>query len=75
LSIAEREKISRGVVAGRSLRSIAASINRAPSTVSREINRNGGREHYRANVAEEAAWNRDQISECFTFLSVYLPHG
>jgi IS30 family transposase len=58
LSLAEREEISRGVVAGRSLRSIAGSINRAPSTVSREINRNGGRQHYRANVADEAAWDR-----------------
>ena len=48
LSLAEREEISRGVVAGRSLRSIGVSINRAPSTVSREINRNGGRQHYRA---------------------------
>ena len=58
LSLAEREEISRGVVAGRSLRSIAASLSRAPSTVSREINRNGGRQHYRANLADEAAWNR-----------------
>ena len=58
LSIAEREEISRGVVVGRSLSSIAASINRAPSTISREVNRNDGRQHYRANVAEEAAWNR-----------------
>jgi len=58
LSLAEREEISRGVVTGRSLRSIAASLNRAPSTVSREINRNGGQRNYRANVADEAAWNR-----------------
>ena len=58
LSLAEREEISRGVVAGQSLRSIAASLKRAPSTVSREINRNGGRQHYRANVADQAAWNR-----------------
>ena len=58
LSLAEREEISRGVVTGRSLRSIAASLNRAPSTVSREINRNGGRQHYRANTADEAAWDR-----------------
>ena len=43
LSLAEREEISRGVVAGHSLRSIAASLRRAPSTISREINRNGGR--------------------------------
>ena len=35
-----------------------ASLNRARSTVSREINRNGGRQHYRANVADRAAWDR-----------------
>ena len=58
LSTAEREEISRGVATSRSLRSIAASLNRAPSTVSREINRNGGRQHYRANVADKAAWDR-----------------
>ena len=58
LSLAEREEISRGVVTGRSLRSIAASLNRAASTVSREITRNGGRRYYRANVADEAAWDR-----------------
>src|SRR5210317_862759 len=60
LSVAEREEISRGVVAGRSLRSIAAALNRAPSTISREINRNGGRQQYRANVADQAAWDRAQ---------------
>jgi IS30 family transposase len=58
LSLAEREEISRGVVSGRSLRSIAASLNRAPSTISREINRNGDRQQYRANVADQAAWDR-----------------
>ena len=58
LSLAEREEISRGVVTGRSLRSIAASLNRAPSTISREINRNGGRQQYRATVADQAAWDR-----------------
>ena len=58
LSLAEREEISRGVVAGRSLRSIAAALNRAPSTISREINRNGGRQQYRANVADQAARDR-----------------
>ncbi len=58
LTLAEREEISRGVVAGRWLRSIAASLDRAPSTVSREINRNGGRRHYRANKADQAAWDR-----------------
>ena len=58
LTLSEREEISRGVVAGLSLRSIAASLDRAPSTVSREINRNGGRCHYRANSADQAAWHR-----------------
>ena len=58
LSLAEREEISLGVATGRSLRSIAALLNRAPSTISREINRNGGRQYYRATVADKAAWDR-----------------
>jgi len=58
LTLAEREEISRGVVAGLSLRSIAALLGRAPSTVSREIKRNGGRRRYRANSADLAAWDR-----------------
>ena len=58
LSLAEREEISRGIVAGRSLRSIASSLGRAPSTVSRELRRNGGRRRYRANQADQAAWDR-----------------
>ena len=58
LTLAEREEISRGVIVGRSLRSIAVSLDRAPSTVSREIKRNGGRRHYRASNAEQAAWDR-----------------
>ncbi len=58
LTLAEREEISRGVATGQSLRCIAASLGRAPSTVSREVNRNGGRQPYRANKAEQAAWGR-----------------
>ena len=58
LTLAEREEISRGVVAGQSVRSIASELGRAPSTVSREVNRNGGRRHYRASKAEQAAWDR-----------------
>src|ERR1700757_1630682 len=42
LTLAEREEISRPVVAGHSIRSMAASLDRAPSTISREIKRNGG---------------------------------
>lgn len=58
LSMSEREEISRGIVAGRSLRSIAAELDRSPSTVSREVRRNGGRRRYRANKADLAAWDR-----------------
>lgn len=60
LSLAEREEISRGLAAGRSLRQIAAQLNRSPSTVSREVDRNGGRGAYRAQGAEQAAWYRGQ---------------
>ena len=58
LSLAEREEISRGVVAGHSIRAIAAALCRAPSTVSREVQRNGGRRCYRASKADQAAWDR-----------------
>ena len=58
LTLAEREEISRGVASGHSIRSIAASLGRSPSTVSREISRNGGRRHYRASQADQAAWDR-----------------
>src|SRR5215831_9786346 len=58
LTLAEREEISRGVVAGSSIRSIAASIGRAPSTISRELRRNGGSGGYRASSADQAAWDR-----------------
>ena len=58
LTLAEREEISRAVVAGHSIRSIATSLGRAPSTVSREIKRNGGQECYRASLADQAAWDR-----------------
>ena len=58
LTLAEREDVSRALVAGRSIRSIAASLGRAPSTISREIRRNGGAEQYRASYADQAAWDR-----------------
>ena len=58
LTLSEREEVSRGVVAGHSIRSIAAELGRAPSTVSRELHRNGGRCCYRANRADQAAWDR-----------------
>jgi len=58
LTLSEREDISRGVVAGQSICSIASTLGRAPSTVSREIKRNGGRRCYRASSADQAAWDR-----------------
>ncbi len=58
LSLSEREEISRGVVAGRSIRWIAVSLSRAPSSISREIRRNGGRQDYRASQADQAAWDK-----------------
>jgi len=58
LTLAEREEISRAVAAGHSIRSIACLLGRAPSTISREIQRNGGQQCYRASQADEAAWDR-----------------
>jgi len=58
LTPAEREEISRGLATGDSMRAIAARLGRAASTVSREVERNGGREGYRATMAEERAWRR-----------------
>lgn len=58
LTLAEREEISRGLVAKHSLRSIAMRLGRAPSTISREIMRNGGLQGYRANQADQLAWDR-----------------
>jgi IS30 family transposase len=56
LSFAEREEVSRGIAAGDSIRAIARGLSRAPSTVSQEISRHGGRERYRAADADLAAW-------------------
>ena len=58
LSLCEREEISRGLAGCQSLRKIASLLGRAPSTISREVKRNGGLKHYRANLADKAAWDR-----------------
>jgi IS30 family transposase len=58
LTAVEREEISRGVAAGDSSRAIARRLGRAPSTVSRELARNGGRQRYRAQRADAAADRR-----------------
>ena len=56
LGLAERETISRGLASGLSLRAIARSLDRAPSTISREVSRHGGPRSYRAARADERAW-------------------
>ena len=57
LSLADREEISRGVSAGVSATEIAARLDRSPSTVCREIARNGGRENYRADSKQLRAFS------------------
>jgi len=56
LTLAEREDISRGIASGCSMRVIAQRLSRASSTVSREVARHGGRAQYRANQADQQAW-------------------
>ena len=58
LSLDEREEISRGLAADESLRCIATRLRRSPSTISREVDRNGGRRRYRALRADRAARDR-----------------
>jgi len=58
LTRAEREELSRGLAAGSSLRQIARERTRAPSTISREVSRNTDQQRYRANRADETAWDR-----------------
>jgi len=57
LSLIEREEISRGLVAKQSFRSIAQSLKRSPSTIGREVRRNGGRQAYRAAPSDQRAWD------------------
>lgn len=54
----DREEISRGIAAGKSIRTLAACLGRSPSTISREINKNGGIDEYRATDADKAAFKR-----------------
>jgi IS30 family transposase len=60
LSTAEREEISRGIARGASIRAISRHLQRAPSTVSREIRRNGGARAYRAARADRQAWRHSR---------------
>jgi len=58
LTLVEREDIACGVAAKQSVRAIARALGRSPSTISRELARNGGRKRYRPSVAEQAAWDQ-----------------
>jgi IS30 family transposase len=58
LTLSERETISRGIAAHQSTRSMAKLLGRPPSTVCREIKRNGGYGRYRAAQADAQAWVR-----------------
>jgi len=58
LSLQEREEISRGLAANMTIRQIAFKLNRAPSSICREINRNGGNASYRAHAADNNAWDK-----------------
>jgi hypothetical protein len=76
LSISEREEISRGIVGGLSMRAMALQLGRAPSTISREIHRNGGICAYRASTADEAAWDRGiRLKRCKLALYPTLRHS
>ncbi len=64
LSDGEREEISRGLARGDGFRAIGAAIGRSHTTVCREVSCNGGRERYRATVADGAAWERARRPKC-----------
>jgi len=64
LTLSERENISRGIASELSVRAIAQQLERSPSTICREINRNGGYDQYRACEADQAAWDRAQRPKC-----------
>ena len=64
LTRAEREVISRGITARQSARSMAKLLGCSPSTVSREMSRNGGCDRYRAALADESAWARARRPKC-----------
>jgi len=76
LTLPEREEISRGIASGLSLRTIAEQLGRSPSTISRELKRNGGNEHYRASWADEAAWDRShRLKPCKLAGNTLLRHN
>jgi IS30 family transposase len=76
LTLSEREEISRGLVAGQSIRALARMLGRAASTVSREIRRNGGARRYRAAAADRRAWKQAlRPKPCKLLLNGRLRHA
>jgi len=76
LTLVEREEISRGIVAQHTIRSMALSLGRSPSTVSREVRRNGGYNQYRAALADERAWAQTRRPKrCKLATSPWLRHA
>ena len=74
LTLTEREELSRGLARGYSVRQIGVRLSRAPSTISREVRRNGGRRQYRASVADARGWDRARRpNPCRLALSPLLP--
>ena len=74
LTLVEREDISRGIACGSSIRKIARHLERAASTVSREVKRHGGRLVYRASQADDRAWDSAlRPKECLLALHSKLP--
>jgi IS30 family transposase len=73
LTLIDREEISRGLRAKVSMRSIARTLKRPPSTISREVGRNGGVQNYRATASDAAAWGRaHRPKPCKLAGNVYL---
>src|SRR3981081_3633163 len=58
LSLSAREALSRCPSMRGALRWIARHLGRSPSAISREVQRNGGADHYRAAGSDQAAWER-----------------
>jgi hypothetical protein len=72
-SAVEREDISRGLASGSSIRDIARGLERAASTVSREVARHGGRPAYRVHEADQRAWNASlRPKRCFLAIHAKL---
>ena len=73
LTLAEREEISPGLSARHSLRKIAKALQRSPSTISREIARNGGRQRYRGTEADKVAWAHARRPKIYRLVTDMVP--